>query len=160
MRTHGDVIVLPHWETKLPAPWPAIPLRHIILTLSQPVLPYPNNAECQTRKRQAPILKSSVWLNHVSNLQAWGSNLWSSDYPISQNGRWALYSFGHPDWFQQCPRCTFSVQINSTHMTYMYSVYNRFKLNINITVLKLCHTGKHNTRRSKVIAVRFQFAAK
>ena len=33
--THGDFIVLPHWETR---PWPDILHSHIILTLSQPVL--------------------------------------------------------------------------------------------------------------------------
>ena len=36
--THGDFIVLPHWTPRLPASWPDIPLGHIILTLSQPVL--------------------------------------------------------------------------------------------------------------------------
>ena len=34
VRTHVNFIVLPHWETKLPAPWPDIPLSHIILTLA------------------------------------------------------------------------------------------------------------------------------
>ena len=37
VRTHDDFIVLPHWNTRLPAWWPAIPLSHIILTLNQPV---------------------------------------------------------------------------------------------------------------------------
>ena len=36
--THGDFIVLSHWDNRPPAPRPAIPLRHIILTLSRPVL--------------------------------------------------------------------------------------------------------------------------
>ena len=35
---HGGLIVLPHWETRLPAPWLDSPFSHIILTLSQPVL--------------------------------------------------------------------------------------------------------------------------
>ena len=30
--THGDLIVLPHWEIRLPAPWSDIPLSHIILS--------------------------------------------------------------------------------------------------------------------------------
>ena len=38
VRTHGDFISLPHWETRPPGPGPHIPLSHIILTLSQPVL--------------------------------------------------------------------------------------------------------------------------
>ena len=34
VRTHGDVTVLPHYETRLPAPSLDIPLSHIILALS------------------------------------------------------------------------------------------------------------------------------
>ena len=34
--THGDFIVLPHWDIRAPAPCPTIPLSHIILTLSKP----------------------------------------------------------------------------------------------------------------------------
>ena len=69
VRTHGDFIMLPHWNTRLPTPWPAIPLSCIILTLNQPVLSYPNNAEHLARKHQAreqqeSILKSLVLLNH------------------------------------------------------------------------------------------------
>ena len=38
-RAHScDFIVLSHWETRPPAAWSDIPLNHIILTLSQPVL--------------------------------------------------------------------------------------------------------------------------
>ena len=47
LRTHGAFIVLPHWETRPPAPW----LSHLILTLSQPVLSYP-----------AIIILQSAWL--------------------------------------------------------------------------------------------------
>ena len=36
--THGNFIVLAHWEAKSPASWPDIPLSHITLTLSRPVL--------------------------------------------------------------------------------------------------------------------------
>ena len=32
--THDDLIVLPHWKIRLPAPWPNIPLSHIVLTLN------------------------------------------------------------------------------------------------------------------------------
>ena len=35
---HGDVIVLPLWDIRPLAPWPAIPVSCIILTLSQPLL--------------------------------------------------------------------------------------------------------------------------
>ena len=38
VHTHSDFIVLPHWETRLQVPCPEIPLSHIILSLSQPVL--------------------------------------------------------------------------------------------------------------------------
>ena len=38
MCTHSDFTVLPHWATGPPAPATDIPLNHIILTLSQPVL--------------------------------------------------------------------------------------------------------------------------
>ena len=31
------ILVLRHWEIRLPAPYPGIPLSYIILTLSQPV---------------------------------------------------------------------------------------------------------------------------
>ena len=44
--THGDVIVLAHWDIRQPD----ISLNHIILTLSQPVMPSPN--ECLHRKWQ------------------------------------------------------------------------------------------------------------
>ena len=89
---HSDFIVLPNCETRPPAPWPDI---HIIVTLSwcwpnQPLL-YPNNAECLTGKQQVSIIKSLVWFDQ-------GSNPWGSDSPISQSGRWMLYSFGQPIW--------------------------------------------------------------
>ena len=38
MGTHGDFTVLSQWEIRPPAPWPDVPLNHIILTLSHPVL--------------------------------------------------------------------------------------------------------------------------
>ena len=38
--THGDFMVLAHWETTPPASGNDIPLSHIILTLSQPVLAF------------------------------------------------------------------------------------------------------------------------
>ena len=54
----------------LPAPWPDIRPTHIILTLSQPVLPYPNNAKCQAKKRQVSILKLLVRTDEVWILQS------------------------------------------------------------------------------------------
>ena len=59
-------------------------------------LPYSNNAECMARNRQVSFLKFLIWLDQVSNQWALDSNARSSDSPIP--GRWALYSFGHPDW--------------------------------------------------------------
>ena len=38
VHSYDNFIVLPNWETKLPALWHDIPLSHIILTLSHPVL--------------------------------------------------------------------------------------------------------------------------
>ena len=38
VRTHGNFIMLPHWEIRPLTPWPDIPLSNIILTLSEPVL--------------------------------------------------------------------------------------------------------------------------
>ena len=42
VRTHGNFIVLLHWDTKPLAPWPVIPLSQVVLTLSQPVLIMPS----------------------------------------------------------------------------------------------------------------------
>ena len=43
VRTHGDFIVLPHfdWEMRPPAPWPDIPHSHIILTGTVQTSPCP-----------------------------------------------------------------------------------------------------------------------
>ena len=82
VRTHDDLIVLPHWEFRLQPPWPDIPLKHIILTLSQPpchILIMP----CTWWK--VSILKSFVWLHQ-------GLNQWGSDSLISQNRRRMLCS--------------------------------------------------------------------
>ena len=40
----------------------------------------------------------------VIGLRSPDSNLRPSDSPISQNRRWTLYSFGHPDWLLVCVR--------------------------------------------------------
>ena len=77
VRTHGDLIVLPHWGTRLPAPWLAIPFSLIIPYLILIM-------QSLARKRQVSISKSLVWLD------PWGSNP-----AISQNERKMLYSFGH-----------------------------------------------------------------
>ena len=49
---------------------------------------YPTNDVCLARKWQVSILKSLVWFDPGLNPQG-------LDSPISQNGGWALYSFGH-----------------------------------------------------------------
>ena len=59
LHSHGDFIVLPHWETKPLAPCPDIPLSEIILTLSQP-LTNPNNTERQARKQNVSIFNAST----------------------------------------------------------------------------------------------------
>ena len=88
--THGIFIVPPQWETRWPAPWSEIPLRQV-LTLRQPVLPYPNNAKYLTRKRQIYVLKSLVGCDQ-------GSNLSGPNPMTSQNRRRTLYSLGHVVW--------------------------------------------------------------
>ena len=86
-------------------------------------LPYPNNAERQAKKWQISILKALVWLDQVSNPWAPDSNPGSLDSPISQNGRWPLYKFGHPDWFETdvsvAVRCIslFQIKLNYSRNT-------------------------------------------
>ena len=98
--THGDFIMLPHWDTRPPVPWPWSHSITLSWHWANQSLPYQyhNNAEHQARKRQVSILKSFFLLDQVLNLQARNSNLRSSNSPISQNGRRALYLFGNPDW--------------------------------------------------------------
>ena len=105
VHTHGDFIVLLHWYTR-PA---AIPLNHIILTLSQP---YPNNAEWQATVQQLSILKSLAWLGQGSKPRGAISNPRPSDSSISQNGRRTPYVFGHPDWFKCVTYGSFIVLIH------------------------------------------------
>ena len=95
VHTHGNLIVLPHWDNRPPAPWAFIPLSWHWANQS---LPYPNNAECQARKWQVSILKSLVWLHQGSTQQGPDSNPRGSDSPIFQYGSRTLYSFGHPVW--------------------------------------------------------------
>ena len=97
VRIHIDFIVLPHWDIRPPAPWRAILLSDIILTLSQQVLGYPNNTKRQARTWQVSVLKSCVWSDQASNPQCLDLNPQSSDFPIFQHGRRMLYSFG-PVW--------------------------------------------------------------
>ena len=74
--THGDFIVLPHWNIRPQAPWPNITLSWHWAIRS---LPYPNNAERLARRWQVSIFKSLVWFDH-------GSNLWGSNHLISKMG--------------------------------------------------------------------------
>ena len=87
----NDLIVLPHWDTRSPAPY----LISHTVTLSwhwaNQSFPYPNSTEHLARKRQVSFLKSLGWLDQVFNP-------WDSDSPISQNGKRTLYSFGHVIW--------------------------------------------------------------
>ena len=82
VHTHGDFIVLPHWDHDL--------LSHLVPLSwhwANQFLPCSNNAKHQARNWQVSIWKSLVWLDQVLNPWAWDSNPWSLDSPISQNGR-------------------------------------------------------------------------
>ena len=74
MCIHADLIVLQHWETKPLEPWSYTPLSQIILTES---LPYPNNAECQTTKREVSIFKSLVWLDNELTFRSPARKAWA-----------------------------------------------------------------------------------
>ena len=50
--THGDFIVLPHWNTRLRAPFPAIRLSHIILTTSSCLILIMPSAKLGSNKYQ------------------------------------------------------------------------------------------------------------
>ena len=69
--THRNFIVLPHWETRVPAQWPDILLSHITVTLSwhwaNQSSPYLINAEFHARKWQVPFLHgfTGFWLFEV-----------------------------------------------------------------------------------------------
>ena len=92
--THGDFIMLPHWESRPPAPWPDIPLTHII---SDTVLTSP----CPF------LIMLSAWLgsDKYKPLSHWfdSTSIWRCEVrnPRSpKNRRRPLYSFSHPIW---CP---------------------------------------------------------
>ena len=89
------LIVLPHWNTRLLPPWPAIPLSHIILTLREPVLAYPNNAERQARERRVSILKSLSWFDHNSKMRGLDSNLRSSNSKFPYLPLWEVDALTH-----------------------------------------------------------------
>ena len=80
MHTRDDFIVLPHWEARLLAPWPDIPLSHIILTDSASPCPI--------------LIMPSAWLwsdkyqfeSHWFYTLDQGSIPQGSDLQISQNG--------------------------------------------------------------------------
>ena len=85
VHTHGDFIVLFHWETR-----PSVFLVFHLVTLSwhwaNRSFPHPYNAECLARKQLLSILKSLVWVDQGSNPQVSASL-------IFQNRRRMLYSF-------------------------------------------------------------------
>ena len=58
VHTHSDFIVLSHWKI---SPWAPISWHG-----ANQSLPYPTNAERQTRKQQISIFKSAVWLDQGS----------------------------------------------------------------------------------------------
>ena len=64
VHTNGDFIVLPHWDTMT---WYHTQSHYPGTELTNQFLPYLHNGERLARKWQVPILKSSVWLDQVSN---------------------------------------------------------------------------------------------
>ena len=57
---------------------------------------YPNNAECQARKQQVSILKSSISLDQSLNLPSPDSNQWGSDSQSSSKGDRCSTHFATP----------------------------------------------------------------
>ena len=66
LRSYQDgyrlVTMCTYHQCRSPAPWPDIPLSHLILCL-----PYANNAERLARKWQVLIFKSLLWLDKCSS---------------------------------------------------------------------------------------------
>ena len=70
VRINGDIIVLPHWGIKPPAPWPDIALSHITLTLIEPVLALSllmPSTRLESVNHQ--LYKSFVWLDQEPNFR-------------------------------------------------------------------------------------------
>ena len=110
---HSWRLVLPHWETRSPAPWLDIPLS---LTLSwhwtNQSSPYNNNAEHLARKQQVSILKSLGWLDLGLNL--WCSvTFWFPDIPIWEMDALFIWPFA---WF------IYSESIGSLVSRYCYTI--------------------------------------
>ena len=63
--TDGGFIVLPNWDTRLPAPWLGFTLSHIILTLSKPHILVMSHARLGNDTNT--LSKSLVWLGQESN---------------------------------------------------------------------------------------------
>ena len=125
VHTHGDFIVLPHLNTRPPAPWPASHSVTLSWHWANQSLPNPNNAKHQARKRQVLILKSLVWLDKVLNLWAPDSNLRPLDSLTLQSGRRALYSL----------RCCITAIMTSSHCSHavpqasiLYSIWLKREL--------------------------------
>ena len=83
VHTHGSFIVLPYWDIRLLAPWPAIPL-----TLSwhwaNQCLPYPNNTAHQTRIQEPTSINFKVIGLTQPGFELWRSRLEpprGSDFP-------------------------------------------------------------------------------
>ena len=92
VHTHGDFIVLPHWNTRPVAPWSAIPLSCIILILSQSNRICPILIMLSARLGSDKYQFEGHWFDSTRVRKLWGldSNPRPSDSPIFQNGRQAL----------------------------------------------------------------------
>ena len=63
VHTHGNFILLPHWDSKLPASWPDFTVSHIILTLSLTShWPFQIMASTKLGKVKCKLCKVLVWL--------------------------------------------------------------------------------------------------
>ena len=81
--TYSDFIVLPHWDTGPPAPWPGLPLSHIILALSHPVL-------------STTLTMPNTWSKNYQFLRHrfdW-TRVWNGGFQIPRSTK-MLYWFGH-----------------------------------------------------------------
>ena len=141
VHTPGDFIVLPHWDTRPPPPWPTISLSALSWHWTNHSLPYPNNAEHQDRKWQVSILKSS--LDQILNSRAPNSNELSSDSQISQNGRGERSTATTQPAKHVGPMWDRYGLEYGTHMVYLYGAHMSFANGFHMGPIWAAHIGPH-----------------
>ena len=79
VHTHGNIIVLPTWETRLLAPWAETAVSCIIWQWANRSLSYPINDQCQARKWQASILYGFgfTWLGNKQLSSTCEARIWA-----------------------------------------------------------------------------------